>query len=66
MDQRQDKIWLQRLKDGSGDYFAVQLTFWLLLSSIGVVGTIFAPLLPAIGALAALIRECTITVGREQ
>ena len=34
--------------------------------TIGVVGTIFAPVLAALGALAALIGECTITVEREE
>ncbi|MBA2498620.1 MAG: DUF4342 domain-containing protein [Chitinophagaceae bacterium] len=34
--------------------------------SIGVVGAVFAPVLAAIGALAALIGECTITVEREE
>lgn len=33
--------------------------------SIGVVGTLIAPALAAIGALAALVGECTITVERE-
>lgn len=33
--------------------------------TIGVVGAVFAPVLAAIGALAALIGECTITVERE-
>jgi hypothetical protein len=33
--------------------------------TIGVVGTVFAPVLAAIGALAALVGECTITVERE-
>lgn len=33
--------------------------------SIGVVGAVFAPVLAAVGALAALIGECTITVERE-
>jgi hypothetical protein len=33
--------------------------------TIGVVGTLFAPVLAAIGALAALIGECTITVEKE-
>ena len=31
----------------------------------GVVGAVFAPVLAAIGALAALIKECTIAVERE-
>lgn len=33
--------------------------------TIGVVGTVFAPVLAAVGALAALIGECTITVDRD-
>lgn len=33
--------------------------------TIGVVGTVIAPVLAAIGALAALITECTITVERD-
>ncbi len=33
--------------------------------TIGVVGAVFAPILAAIGALAALVNECTITVERE-
>jgi hypothetical protein len=34
--------------------------------SIGVVGAVLAPVLAAIGALAALIGECTISVEREE
>lgn len=34
--------------------------------TIGVVGAVFAPVLAAVGALAALIGECTITVEREE
>jgi len=33
--------------------------------TFGVVGAIFAPVLAAVGALAALIGECSITVERE-
>ena len=33
--------------------------------TFGVVGALIAPVLAAIGALAALIGECTITVERE-
>ena len=33
--------------------------------TIGVVGTLIAPVLAAIGALAALIGECTISIERE-
>lgn len=34
--------------------------------TIGVVGTVVAPVLAGIGALAALIGECTILVEREE
>ena len=34
--------------------------------SLGVVGAVFAPVLAAVGALAALIGECRITVVREE
>jgi hypothetical protein len=33
--------------------------------TIGVVGILLAPVLAAVGALAALVTECTITVERE-
>lgn len=33
--------------------------------SVGVVGAVFAPALAAVGAIAALITECTITVEKE-
>ncbi|MEO6638962.1 MAG: DUF4342 domain-containing protein [Ginsengibacter sp.] len=33
--------------------------------TLGVVGAVFAPLLAAVGALAAIIGECTITVEKE-
>ena len=33
--------------------------------TIGVVGVLLAPILAAVGAAAALIGECTITVERE-
>lgn len=33
--------------------------------TLGVVGAVFAPVLAAVGAIAALITECTITVERE-
>ena len=33
--------------------------------TVGVVGAVFAPVLAAVGAVAALIGECTITVERE-
>jgi hypothetical protein len=34
--------------------------------TIGVVGTLFAPVLAAIDALAAIIGECAITVERDE
>ena len=34
--------------------------------SLGVVGAVFAPVLAAVGALAALIGECSITVERRR
>jgi hypothetical protein len=34
--------------------------------TIGVVGTLIAPVLAALGALAALVGECTIAVEREE
>ena len=34
--------------------------------TLGVVGTVIAPVLAAIGALAALIGDCSITVEREE
>jgi hypothetical protein len=33
--------------------------------TIGVVGAVFAPVLAAVGALAALVGECTVSVERE-
>ena len=33
--------------------------------SIGVVGAVIAPVLAAVGAIAALVSECTITVERK-
>jgi hypothetical protein len=33
--------------------------------TVGVVGTMFAPVLAAIGAFAAIVGECSITVDRE-
>lgn len=34
--------------------------------TVGVVGALLAPVLAAIGALAALVTECTITVDRAE
>jgi hypothetical protein len=34
--------------------------------TVGVVGTVFLPILAAVGAMAALITECTISVEREE
>lgn len=40
------------------EMMSIPLTF-------GVVGALFAPVLAAVGAMAALIGECTITVERD-
>ncbi|MCU0641333.1 MAG: DUF4342 domain-containing protein [Candidatus Margulisbacteria bacterium] len=45
-------------KDGK-DLMSFPLTF-------GVVGALLAPVLAAIGAVAALVTECTISVERDQ
>lgn len=34
--------------------------------TVGVVGAVLAPILAAIGAIAALVTECTIVVEREE
>lgn len=34
--------------------------------TVGVVGAVFAPVLAAVGAMAALVGECSITVEREE
>lgn len=34
--------------------------------TIGIVGAVLAPMLAAVGAIAALVTECTIVVEREQ
>ena len=47
------------IKDKNGKFFA---EFPL---TIGVVGAVLVPVLAAIGTLAALLTECTITVERE-
>ena len=33
--------------------------------TVGVIGAVFAPVLAGVGAIAALVTECTITVERE-
>ncbi len=48
------------IKDSSGkEIMSFPLT-------IGVVGTVFAPLLAAVGAAAALIGECSISVEKDE
>ncbi len=47
------------IKDKSGKELIV------LPLTIGVVGAVLAPVLAAVGAIAALISECSITVERE-
>ena len=34
--------------------------------TVGVIGAVFAPVLAAVGALAAVLTECTIEVEREE
>ena len=34
--------------------------------TVGVVGALLAPVLAAVGAVAALVTECTVTVEREE
>lgn len=34
--------------------------------TFGVIGTVIAPILAAVGAIAALVSECTISVEREE
>lgn len=34
--------------------------------TVGVIGAVIAPMLAAVGAIAALVTECTITVERDQ
>ena len=34
--------------------------------TIGVIGTVFAPVLAAVGAIAALVTKCTIVVERRE
>lgn len=34
--------------------------------TVGVVGAVFLPILAAVGAMAALVTECTISVEREE
>lgn len=47
------------IKDKTGkDIIVLPLT-------IGVVGVVLAPVLAAVGAIAALVTECTITVERK-
>ncbi len=48
------------IKDRSGKEI---MTFPL---TIGVVGAVFAPIFAAVGAIAALMSECTISVEREE
>jgi hypothetical protein len=47
------------IKDKSGK------TLVVLPLTLGVVGAVLAPILAAVGAIAALVTECSITVERE-
>lgn len=48
------------IKDESGK------TLVELPLTIGVIGTVFAPVLAAVGAIAALVTKCTIVVERRE
>lgn len=41
-------------------------TLIVLPLTIGVVGTVLAPVLAAVGAIAALVTECTIKIERKE
>ena len=41
-------------------------TLIVLPLTIGVVGAVLAPVLAAVGAIAALVTECTISIEREE
>lgn len=41
-------------------------TFVEIPLTIGVIGAVLAPVLAAVGAIAALVTECTITVQRDE
>lgn len=40
-------------------------TLIVLPLTIGVIGAVFAPVLAAVGAIAALVTECTVSVERD-
>jgi len=48
------------IKDKDGNViFSMPLT-------VGIIGAVYAPMLAAVGAVAALVTECTITVVRKE
>ena len=57
---RQGNIRRITIKDQHGK------TILIIPLSLGVIGAVLAPPLAAIGAVAALITECSITVEREE
>jgi len=59
----------QLIKDGNVRRITIKTkegkTIIVIPLTIGVVGTVLAPVLAAVGAIAALVTQCTITVERE-
>ena len=53
-------VWRIIIKDKDGK------TLVELPLTIGVIGAVVAPVLAAVGAIAALVTECSITVQREK
>lgn len=60
----------QLIKDGNVRRITIKTkegkTIIVIPLTIGVVGTVLAPVLAAVGAIAALVTQCTITVEREK
>jgi uncharacterized membrane protein len=59
----------QLIKDGNVRRITIKSkegkTIIVIPLNIGVIGTVLAPMLAAVGAIAALVTQCTITVERE-
>ncbi len=57
------------IKEGNVRHIAIKnkegKTIIELPLTVGVVGAVLAPVLAAVGAIAALVTECTITIERE-
>ncbi|OGD63596.1 hypothetical protein A2160_01870 [Candidatus Beckwithbacteria bacterium RBG_13_42_9] len=57
------------VKEGNVRYITIKdkkgKTLIMFPLTVGVIGAVIAPVLAAVGAIAALVSECTITVERE-